>query len=227
MTVIAVTNSKGGVGKSTLAVHLAVWLHEQGHRVILADCDAQHSSSEWMNEACPDIECVRLNGADEVVDELPRLIPTVDYVVADGPGSDTDTSRTILMFADLAIFPCKASMLEARALAQATKVLRLAHAVRRDKPRVVIVQSMVGRKYRLTKDMAEAAKALDLPQAETQLVLRQVYADAPGRGAVVWQLGSRAREASREIRRLFTELVPEAVKPRKTGKSKRKRTEAA
>ena len=45
--IIVVANSKGGVGKSTLAVHLAVWLHEQGHNVILADCDMQHSSSEW------------------------------------------------------------------------------------------------------------------------------------------------------------------------------------
>ena len=124
MTVIAVTNSKGGVGKSTLAVHLAVWLHEQGHRVILADCDTQHSSSEWINEACPDVEAVRLGNPDEIIDELPQLAKDADYVIADGPGSNTETSRTLLRFADLAIFPCKASMLEARALAKATKVLQ-------------------------------------------------------------------------------------------------------
>lgn len=50
---IAVANSKGGVGKSTLAVHLAAWLDEQGHSVVLAHCDAQHSSSEWLKEAKP------------------------------------------------------------------------------------------------------------------------------------------------------------------------------
>ena len=47
--IIAIINSKGGVGKSTLAVHLAAWLHEQGHSVTLADCDTQQSSSEWLH----------------------------------------------------------------------------------------------------------------------------------------------------------------------------------
>ena len=53
--IVTIANSKGGVGKSTLAVHLAAWLHEQGHRVVLADCDTQHSSSDWMHEAVPEI----------------------------------------------------------------------------------------------------------------------------------------------------------------------------
>jgi chromosome partitioning protein len=223
MTVIAVTNSKGGVGKSTIAVHLAVWLHERGFNIILADCDAQHSSSDWIAEACPDIEAVRLNGADEVVAELPRLGKSADYVIADGPGSDTDVTRLILMFTDLAVFPCKASMLEARALAQATRTLRLAHAVHTDKPKVIIVLGMVGRRHRLTKDMTDAAIALELPMAKTQLILRQVYADAPGRGAVVWQLGARAREATREIRQLFAELVPEATSGKRRSKRKERR----
>ena len=48
--IIVVANSKGGVGKSTFSVHLAAWLHEQGHRVTLADCDTQQSSSEWIRE---------------------------------------------------------------------------------------------------------------------------------------------------------------------------------
>ena len=39
--IIAMTNSKGGVGKSTLAVHLAAWWHEQGARVALVDADVQ------------------------------------------------------------------------------------------------------------------------------------------------------------------------------------------
>lgn len=35
--IIVVANSKGGVGTSTLSVHLAAWLHGQGHTVTLAD----------------------------------------------------------------------------------------------------------------------------------------------------------------------------------------------
>ena len=44
--IVFIANSKGGIGKSTLAVHLAAWLSRQGHRVTLADCDTQQSSSE-------------------------------------------------------------------------------------------------------------------------------------------------------------------------------------
>jgi len=47
--IIATTNSKGGVGKSTIAVHLAAWLHQQGKNVIVIDCDTQQSCSRWLH----------------------------------------------------------------------------------------------------------------------------------------------------------------------------------
>ncbi len=210
--IIVVANSKGGVGKSTLAVHLAAWLHEQGHSVTLADCDAQHSSSDWAKEAVPGVKTVRLTDPDEIHDRLPILGQEADYVVADGPGSNTETSRALLLRADLALVPCKASMLEVRALAQATNVLRQAQDIRGGHPRALIVLSMVGKTYRLTQDMKDAATALELPLAKTSLILRQIYADAPGQGAVVWQLGSRGREAADEVKSLFSEVLPESRK---------------
>jgi chromosome partitioning protein len=212
--IVVVANSKGGVGKSTIAVHLAAWLHEQGHTVTLADCDAQHSSSDWLQEANPEIKSVRLAGPDQILEELPTLGKEADYVIADGPGSNTETSRMLLLCADLAIVPCKASMLEVRALNQATLALKHSHKIRRGKPPAIIVLSMVGKNYRLTQDMRDAAAALRLPVAQTALTLRQVYADAPGQGVVVWQLGTRAREATRQIRSLFRELLPQADKAR-------------
>jgi chromosome partitioning protein len=210
--IIVVASSKGGVGKSTIAVHLAAWLSRQGHRVRLADCDIQHSSSAWMAEAVPSIESVRLATPDEILEQLPHLDQDVDYVVADGPGSNTDTSRALLLLADFAIVPCKASMLEVRALVAATTVLRQAQTVRKGPPRATVVLSMIGNRYRLTNDMREAAAALHLPLAETPLTLRQIYADAPGQASLVWRMGSRGRDAADEIERLFEELLPEATR---------------
>jgi chromosome partitioning protein len=222
--IIVIANSKGGVGKSTLAVHLAAWLHEQGHRVTLADCDTQHSSSDWVREAMPEVKTIRLASPDQILDELPQLAREADYVVADGPGSNTETSRALLLRANLALVPCKASMLEVRALKQATAVLRQAHEIRRGVPKAVIVLSMVGKTYRLTQDMKDAAQALHLPLAKTALTLKQIYADAPGQGAVVWQLGARGREAAREVQQLFRELLPEASKRHRGVKTAAKST---
>lgn len=209
--IIALVNSKGGVGKSTIAGNLAGWLQKQGRSVILADCDTQKSSSEWVREAAPGIEIYRLETSDEILDELPSLKSQADFIVADGPGSQTEVSRALLMWADLAIIPCKASMFEARALDKNTAFVRQAQAIRNGAPNAVAVLSMVGRDYRLTKDMREAASALQLDIAQTSVSLRQAYADAPGQGTFVWEMGYSARDAAKEIEQLFAELVPEAI----------------
>jgi chromosome partitioning protein len=209
--IIVVANSKGGVGKSTLAVHLAVWLHEQGRKVILADCDMQHSSSEWAREAAPEMKTVRLSSPDDILEELPQLEQEADFIIADGPGSNTETSRALLLRAELAIVPCKASMLEVRALAQATKALKHAQDIRKGQPKALIVLSMVGKTYRLTQDMKDAASTLHLRMAKTTITLKQIYADAPGQGTVVWHLGARGREAAQEMRALFREALPEMI----------------
>ena len=207
--IISLVNSKGGVGKSTLAGNLAGWLADHGQSVILADCDTQQSSSEWIVEALPDIQIVRLANADAVLDELPVLAQEADFVIADGPGSQTETSRALLMWADLAIMPCKASMFEARALDKNTAFVRQAQAIRKGPPEVIAVLSMVGREYRLTRDMRDAASALGLQIAETPITLRQAYADAPGQGTFVWNMGYHAKGAAEEINRLFAELFPD------------------
>lgn len=214
--IIAVANAKGGVGKSTTSVHLAAWLHEQGHRVLLADCDAQQSSSQWMEEANPDIDTVQFDKADDILDSLQEHAREFDYVVADGPGSNSEISRALLMVADLAVLPCKASMLEVRALAEATKLLLQARKIRRGEPPATIILNMVRPRYKLAAEMQKAAAALRLPIISTSWILRQVYADAPGQGTTVFKMGAQGRIATAEVQTIFEELLPEAVTRAKT-----------
>lgn len=152
----------------------------------------------------------RLASAEEVFEELPGLATEAEFVVCDGPGSQTETSRALLMWADLAILPCKASMFEARALHKNTAFVRHAQQIRKG-PRAVAVLSMVGREYRLTRDMEQAARAFGLAHAPHAITLRQAHADAPGQATFVWHMGYAARDAAEEIDALFSHLLPDAV----------------
>lgn len=205
--IIAIANSKGGVGKSTLSVHLAAWLHARGKSVILADCDMQQSSSDWLREAAPDVRTAVFKDAEAILHEFPYLAHDADYIIADGPGSNSESGRSLLLRSDFAIVPCKASMLEVRALAKVTDAVRIAQDVRGGLPPAIVVLSMVRESYRLTQDMKDAATALSLPVAQTPVTLRQVYADSPGQGRTVWSMGRRGKDAAAEIDVLFHEIM--------------------
>ena len=67
--------------------------------------------------------------------------------------------------------------------------------------------------------MKEAAAELGFQLASQQLTLRQIYADAPGQGAVVWNMTTHDAEARRkataEMNGLFAELFPDVCKLRR------------
>jgi hypothetical protein len=91
--VIAMTNSKGGVGKFTLAVHLTAWWGEQGARVALVDADVQGSSSVWLHEAAPDLPVFRLQTPDDVLEQVSGIAGQFDQVIVDGPAGLSEVNR--------------------------------------------------------------------------------------------------------------------------------------
>lgn len=207
---IATANSKGGVGKTTIAVHLAAWFHEHGYSVTLVDCDPQRSSSEWISEACPEVTTICMSNSDQVMTELPLLRGSCDCIVVDGPAGLDEISRAILVHVDGVVVPCKAGTLEARALLRATKAIKQVQQIpgREGLPEATIVLTMVGERFLLTREMQEAASALSYPVASSMLRQRQVYAHAPGQGTILWRMGKKAAKAALEMDTFFQELLP-------------------
>jgi chromosome partitioning protein len=200
--IVAVTNSKGGVGKTTLAVHLAVWWHEQGVTVALVDADAQSASSTWLHEAAPETPVFRLQTPDEILDQVPALRGNFAAVVIDGPAGLSEVTRAILLVSDLALLPCGPSVLDLRAASEAIRVVKQAQRIRQGSPRALLVPNKLQVRYRLSRELLATANSLEIP-ATPGLRLRQAYADAAGQGRVVWRLGPRGRAAANEIKELF------------------------
>ncbi len=202
--IIALTNSKGGVGKTTLAVHLAVWLHEQGNRVEMIDADVQESSSRWMFECCPEIPIHRFHTPDEVLEKIDSISEKSDFIIADGPAGLSEVTRTLLLKANLTLLPCGPSALDLRAVQDAIKVVRQAQNIRNGPPDAILIPNKLQTQYRLSKELIETAKNLGIPSI-AGLKLRQAFADSVGQGTVVWKL-PKATEAAKEVIALFQEL---------------------
>jgi chromosome partitioning protein len=204
-TIVALTNSKGGVGKSTISVHLAAWSQGHGSRTALVDADAQGASSVWMREAVPALTVFRLQTPDEILDQVPRLGLEFDVLVIDGPAGLSEVTRAVLLAANLALLPCGPSVLDLRAVQEAIRVVQQAQRIRSGPPQAVLVPNKLQVQYRLTQELLATVQSLEVPVA-AGLRLRQAFADAAGQGTLVWRMGPGAAAAAQEITRLFGEL---------------------
>jgi chromosome partitioning protein len=120
MRVIVVGNEKGGAGKSTIAVHLAVALAHEGANVAVLDLDTRQQSTGhfFANRA----RWTEANGAalpsPRAIGEAPSLEAALndaahdDFVVIDTPGADTALSRAAHRHADLIVTPMNDSFVD-------------------------------------------------------------------------------------------------------------------
>ena len=199
--IVAVINSKGGVGKSTIAVHYAIAESEKGRRVALIDSDVQESSTRWLKDLADGVAVFRLPTPDDVLERAPKLKEEYDLVIADGPAGLSEVTRAILLRADVALLPCGPSTMDLRPAKDSLRVLQQAQSVRNGTPKAFFVPNKLQSGTRLTRELLSTAEALGLPVLPG-LHLRQVYADAVGQGTVVWRMPN-ARAASDEIYQLF------------------------
>jgi chromosome partitioning protein len=205
--IVGVVNQKGGVGKSTIVVHLAVKLFEGGEKVALIDADSQSSSTEWLREAQPEIDCYQWQTAEDILVGIGQLREKYDHILMDGPAGLNEATKSIMMLADMVMIPCGPSALDLRALEEALRVAGEIQATRpAGLPVVRLIPNKLQKRYRLSQELLHAIDDAEIASS-SGLSLLSAYADAAGQGTVVWRMGSGAAKATREIEKLFNEIV--------------------
>ena len=204
--IYGLTNSKGGVGKTTIAVHLAAWLLKSKRSVIFVDADPQLSASQWIHELNLKIELEQLSEPEEIIHRVAKLATDADDVVIDGPAGLSTTTRAIMLRADRVFLPCGPSILDLRAASKAVTLLRAAQKSRKGPPTGALIPNKLQKRGRLSREMLEGGRKLGVPLL-AGLSQRQSFADAAGQAKVVWQMGAAAFLASHEMQQLMKELT--------------------
>jgi chromosome partitioning protein len=204
---IALANFKGGVGKSTLTVHLALWLFDQGFRVAVLDADNQRSSSQWISEAEPKITLSAVSTPEECLSEARGLATTHDFLIGDGPAGLGEMSRTLLVLADLALIPITPSALDTRSVQQAISVFKFAQELNGGRPEGWLVLNRMKKRDVISRELQAAAPKLGVQVAQTTIRDLQPYRDAVQHATVVTRMGRRAVDAAQDIDSLFRGIL--------------------
>ncbi len=205
--VITVAQQKGGAGKTTLAINLAVGLMRAGLRVAVLDTDPQGSLGRWFMTrrevlADPGLAFATAS-AWGVGYECEKLRGEADVVIVDTPPKADSDLRPALREADLVLIPVASSHVD---LWATEGVLDLAR--RSGKPALIVLNRARAR-TRLGAEVAEAARALDAEVAPAQIANRVLYAQSLGEGMAALEAG--ASPAVRDEMAALVTLVRERV----------------
>jgi len=202
--ILTIAQQKGGSGKTTLAINLAIEALYRGKRVAVVDTDPQGSLGRWFmtrleNLDTPDLE-LSTASAWGVAYEVGKLADKFDLVIVDTPPKADSDLRPALRAADLIVVPVAASHVD---LWATEGVLDLA---RRENRPAMVVLNRTRPNTRLGKEITEKAGELNAILSKASLANRVAFAEAPGHGKGVREL-SRAKQASEEIESLFDEVM--------------------
>jgi chromosome partitioning protein len=206
--IVAFLNHKGGVGKTTLALHVAGAWAAQGKRIVVVDTDSQGSALDWSEQRSKEgltrlFDVLGL-ARDTLHVEAPEIAHDAHHVVIDGSSHPAALMRSAMLAADLVLVPAQPSLFDGWAAAE---TLRLLQEAQRFRPQLIarfVLNRCVARSL-IASEIAEALADYDPPALALRVGQRVVFADAARTGRLVSEM-PRSELAAREVAALAAEI---------------------
>ena len=205
VSIIAVANLKGGVGKSTIAVNLACELAGR-QSVVVVDADSQATAADWARrgDLPVRVEALPLDAESRVGPWVERVLTLqADHVVIDCPPHIGPATLAATGIADMVLVPVTPSCVDLVATGSALALVHDTQAARKDDgPLCLLVPSKVDRRTAVGRELAAALERFDEPVGP-EIGQRTALVDAFAVGAWIGQYAPRS-EARVHFRDLAT-----------------------
>jgi chromosome partitioning protein len=127
MDIVAVISEKGGVGKTTIALSLAVSASRKGNQVAVFDIDPQATASQWSDTRTTEMPVVVSMQAARLSASIQRAqAQGVGFVVIDTPPRSGSEAVEAARVANLVVIPVEAHIFSLDTVAKAATMLKLA-----------------------------------------------------------------------------------------------------
>jgi chromosome partitioning protein len=198
MRTIALINQKGGVGKTTVALHLAAAFWQHGADPLVLDLDPQASATEWHDaraEQLPHVESIQPARLSKVVEHAAEI--GTDALILDTAPHAESTALDAARCADLVLVPCQPSIMDLRAMRKTVELLKLVQV-----PAFAVLNS-VQPHGTVADEAAEMIEgSLGLPVCPVRLGDRVAYSRCLINGQVAQEVEPSGKAAG-EIARLY------------------------
>ena len=128
MKTVAILSQKGGSGKTTLALHLAVAAQQDGKTAIIADLDEQASATMWhkaRKDPLPHVQPTHSAALDEFAAEADHQ--GVDFLFIDTAPQSDKPAVNAAEASDIILIVCKPSVMDLRAIQNTIRLTKLAN----------------------------------------------------------------------------------------------------